>query len=118
MAFATQSGNVSGMGNTRTLKTLVAALAVLSMVLFGSAVASAQGTSPDYGGPTSTIPDDGAEVLNKSVEVGGAEANAEVQGSSLAFTGSDAVTLTVIALVAIALGGGMVLLRRRTANSQ
>lgn len=109
---------MSSMGNTRTFKSLVAAIAVLSMVLFGSAVASAQGTSPDYGGPTSTIPENGPEVLSESVELGNAAANADVQGSALAFTGSDAMTLTVIALAAIALGGGMILLRRRTNNSQ
>lgn len=103
------------MSNSRTLKTLVAALAVLSMVLFGSAVASAQ----DYGGPTSTIPNDEAEVLSNNVELGNTAAgNAEVQGSALAFTGSDATTLAVIALAAIALGGGMIMVRRRTQGSE
>ena len=96
-----------------------ALVAIASLaVLIPAGFASAQDTDP-YIGPSPSV---AAETsIAPSATAAPAEtaqnAGTEVASANLAFTGGDATTLAIVGLLAVGLGGGLVLMLRRSTAS-
>jgi hypothetical protein len=103
-----------------------AAILISAMAVFAwPAVAGAQddpyvSPSPEVEVLEETLVPEAPQVLNEQVEAGAGQAagaaagqDAEVLGSTLAFTGGDALGLLAIGAAAVALGAGLMMSRRR-----
>lgn len=98
---------------------VVTAVAALALTLLFSSNAGAQEPDGAYVGnevtTTTVAPQDESIVLAETDEAGPGAA-ADVKADKLAFTGSDSALLAGIGVVAVAVGGSVLLLRRRVAS--
>lgn len=91
-----------------------------ALVVGGTAgIASAQGASDPYVAPSPTVESSSelrpeSQVASASIEL---NPSPDVEGSNLAFTGSDVTSIAAVGFAALVVGGFVLFVRRRSASA-